>query len=1085
MSASAAPLERYRVSDFFAVRTPLLPFTDYLQWTHGLAARGAWEAGASVDSALDVDRKALRARLRDLIHRPEVREALYVASPTLDRSLEHWLQGPDSERGIAAERVLVRYLHRMTHRCTPFGLFAGHSVGRFDTITCLDLPPLAANKRHTRIDRGLISKLVSRVEGSHGLRESLTVFPNTSLYRSAGRLRYTQFDVDEDGNRHYKLVAVTESPHLTEALERARSGAMVAEIAHAVASFAEVAIDAGTEFVNELIDTQILVSDLDLRVTGPDEMEQLLDRLERCEETADNARALRAAVEQMGAMDRAGIGHPPQRYVQLTEQLDRLTVQVKHSSWQVDLYKPADRFTLSPGVAARIEECAALVQRITPVPSGDALAAFRRQFQRRFGDRRVPLMEALDPESGIGFPIGTSAPSDDVSLLAGFVSGAEPAGRAEPTWTQREVFMLRRVERLRAESRREWHLDESDLQALDANTTSSTLPESCDMAVRIAASSAQAVERGDFDLLFQGCFGPPGGRMFGRFCHADEQLCEKTRAHLRAEEARRPDVVFAELVHLPQGRSGNLLVRPVLREHEIVFLGSSGIERERQIHVADLRVGVVDDRVELYSERLRKQVIPRLTSALSYKGTLGVSQFLGAIVEQHARNWLGWNWGTLNDERFLPRVRCGRIVLARASWGIDKDELKALLAAQGVGRFQLAQRWRAERELPRFCLLIDGENELLVDLDNVLSIDTFCDVVKHRTEIRLEESLPAADELAVESPEGRFTHELVVPLLREQSLLPPPARVPAPPPLRSGDHTAVAENLAPGSDWLYFKLYGGERTADSVLIDAVAPVIAKLREEGAIDGWFFIRYADPDSHLRVRLHGKPARLGAEALTRMHARLAPLLNEGRLSRIELATYERETLRYGGADNIERAEQLFAIDSDAALETLASCQGDEGSQLRWQLALVGADRWLHDFGLDLDARRAFVRRVRDAFVTEFNARNKGTQGWFAERFRKERKSLEALLAADPATVSGPLAAGIGALVERSRRSAPLIEAMHVLHRQRRLAVSIEDLANSVIHMFINRLLNSSQRAHELVIYEFLARLYDSQCARRKSA
>ncbi|MFC4309113.1 lantibiotic dehydratase [Steroidobacter flavus] len=1070
MAASAAHSERYRVSDFFALRTPLLPFTDYLQWTDGLSGRAAWESGASIDAALDEDRKSLRARLRELIHRPEVREALYVASPTLDRSLEHWLQAPDSERGMAAERVLVRYFHRMTHRCTPFGLFAGHSVGRFDALTHLELPPLAANKRHTRVDRGLISKLVSRLERSHALRELLTLFPNTSLYRSAGRLRYTQFEVDDNGNRHYKLVGVTESPYLLEVLERARSGATVAELADAVARFAEVDIDDGAEFVHELIDTQILVSDLDLRLTGPERMDQLLDRLERCGDTVDNARALRAAVERMEEMDRAGLGHPPQQYVQLAEELERLAVQVKHSSWQVDLHKPADRFTLGPAVAARIEECAALVQRITPAPSGDPLAAFRRQFQRRFEDRWVPLMEALDPESGIGFPIGTGSQPDDVSLLAGFVSGVNPAEGTESTWTQREVFMLRRVERMLAEGRHEWHLDESDLRVLDGKVTASTLPESCDMALRIAARSEQAVEQGDFDLLLQGCFGPPGGRMLGRFCHADEQLCEKTRSHLSAEESRRPDVVFAELVHLPQGRSGNLLVRPALREHEIVFLGSSGIDRERQIHVADLMVGVVDDRIVLYSEKLGKQVIPRLTSALSYTGTLGVSQFLGAIVEQHARNWLGWHWGAVGQERFLPRVRCGRIVLARASWRIDKEEIKSLVAASGSERFQLAQRWRAERKLPRFCLLVDGDNELLIDLDNALSIDTFCDVVKNRTELRLEENLPSADELAVEGPEGQFAHELVVPLLREQSVLPSPARVPA------LDRRAVVESFAPGSEWLYFKLYGGERTADSVLIDAVAPVIAELREEGAIDGWFFIRYSDPDPHLRVRLHGQPARLNAEALTRMHARLAPLLEQGRLWRVELATYERETLRYGGTDNIERTEQLFAIDSDAVLETMASCQGDEGSQLRWQLALLGADRWLHDFGLDLDARRAFVRRMRDAFVAEFKAQNKGTQGWFAERFRKERKSLEALIA------TGPVAA---AFEERSRRSAPLIEAMHALNRQGRLAVSIENLANSVIHMFINRLLPSSQRAHELVIYEFLARLYDSQCARRQSA
>jgi hypothetical protein len=33
--------------------------------------------------------------------------------------------------------------------------------------------------------------------------------------------------------------------------------------------------------------------------------------------------------------------------------------------------------------------------------------------------------------------------------------------------------------------------------------------------------------------------------------------------------------VFAEIVHLPEGRIGNVIARPVLRGHEIVYLGRS------------------------------------------------------------------------------------------------------------------------------------------------------------------------------------------------------------------------------------------------------------------------------------------------------------------------------------------------------------------------------------------------------------------------------------------------------------------------------------------------------------------------------
>jgi len=44
-------------------------------------------------------------------------------------------------------------------------------------------------------------------------------------------------------------------------------------------------------------------------------------------------------------------------------------------------------------------------------------------------------------------------------------------------------------------------------------------------------------------------------------------------------------------------------------------------------------------------------------------------------------------------------------------------------------------------------------------------------------------------------------------------------------------------------------------------------------------------------------------------------------------------------------------------------------------------------------------------------------------------------------------------------------------------------IADLAASFSHMHVNRLMRSSQRAHELVLYDFLFQIYDGRVARKK--
>src|SRR5581483_12319404 len=108
--------------------------------------------------------------------------------------------------------------------------------------------------------------------------------------------------------------------------------------------------------------------------------------------------------------------------------------------------------------------------------------------------------------------------------------------------------------------------------------------------------------------------GPSGARILGRFCHADDELHHLVRAHLTTEEAPHPDRIYAEVVHLPEGRVGNILSRPVLRGYEIPYLGRSGAPADRQIPLADLFVSVQGERIVLRSRRLRREFVATATT---------------------------------------------------------------------------------------------------------------------------------------------------------------------------------------------------------------------------------------------------------------------------------------------------------------------------------------------------------------------------------------------------------------------------------------------------------------------------------------
>jgi lantibiotic biosynthesis protein len=301
----------------------------------------------------------------------------------------------------------------------------------------------------------------------------------------------------------------------------------------------------------------------------------------------------------------------------------------------------------------------------------------------------------------------------------------------------------------------------------------------------------------------------------------------------------------------------------------------------------------------------------------------------------------------------------------------------------------------------------------------------------------------------------------------------PRAAAPTPPPAE------VRRRFAPGSDWLYAKLYTGHATSDQVLTDAIAPLVRDL------PAWFFIRYADPQWHVRFRVRGAPAWLYGELLPRLAEHTRAMLDDGRMWKLQLDTYEREVERYGGPAGIELAEQLFCADSACVIDILGMIAGDAGADARWRLSLRGIDQLLDDLGFALAERLSIMRQARDSFAREHRVdASIGFQRGLGDKYRKERIALEALLDRTR-DADSDLAPGLERLAARSTANAPIAAELRAAEQRGALTMSLAELAPSYIHMHVNRLIRSAQRAHELVLYDLLVRLYESRQARARKA
>src|SRR5262245_59205006 len=145
---SRTPATAARPAGFFALRTPLLPMEILRDFTAGLEARGAWEVGPGLDEALARDRARLAERMLAAVADPVIREALFVASPSLEGDLALLGQAQvNDDRRLKIEIAVSRYLIRMCTRPGPFGLFAGLTTGACGEATALQLPPRGQYRR--------------------------------------------------------------------------------------------------------------------------------------------------------------------------------------------------------------------------------------------------------------------------------------------------------------------------------------------------------------------------------------------------------------------------------------------------------------------------------------------------------------------------------------------------------------------------------------------------------------------------------------------------------------------------------------------------------------------------------------------------------------------------------------------------------------------------------------------------------------------------------------------------------------------------------------------------------------------------
>lgn len=826
--------------------------------------------------------------LRDILaSQPVTRQAIRIASSSLADAVDNWCESGTPPNAAVPMRALA-YLARMSSRPTPFGICAGIGIVAIGERTTLEMD-LDGRRTQTRADMQLVANLRKELDNSSH-RGRIRYIANTAVLERGGRLYVAN------------ILLANQLHNLTEqrpiSLRETDAVRFVREITNRLVSYDEISERLSTQFASTLADANKLLDALieagvvisELHVSPMDNpIDYLFERFADIDPS--RAHSLQQALLEMKELDDLPVmSRTVESYDAVVRACHSLVEDRPKSVVQVDMHIP-----LKGALASTVLDDAALLgEYLMRMGTNRSLKRFRERFVARYGglERMVPLLELVDGNLGLGNP--------------------EDPENVDDTNIERDALITRLACDAMRSSAPEIELTAEQLATIAPPLGSHDGRHSIEIAFQVAARSGESIERGDYLVVPSGFIGAMGAaRSLGRFMHLFEPEAYERAKMVVSDDSH--DGPRAEFVYAPLPvRNYNVLMRPRLVDTEIK-VGVVDPSESDQLSLDDLWVGVDANSLFLWSDSRQCRVFPMESHVLdTLRLAPNLCRLLSFIGMDGQRVMREFPWGAASTFTALPRVKVGRVVLSPRRWRFTSAEFGRSAKTAQKALDDLRATWN----LPRYILLCEGDNRLLLDLDSSITGTLMNDRLSvNSRNIHFQEMLPAPNETWLHgTSHGTYVAEFVASLT-------PRAKAPS---AKEAHEAPIIIPLrwryGPGSSWLYVKLYLGSQAAEECLLQVIAPAIAGLRNENAIERWFFVRFADPDFHLRVRIkarHGHEAEIREQILSLAER----LLANGSISRYVLDTYDPEYERYGGISAMNAVEHVFTVDSDICIERIA--------------------------------------------------------------------------------------------------------------------------------------------------------------------
>ncbi|MFD2941826.1 thiopeptide-type bacteriocin biosynthesis protein [Flavobacterium notoginsengisoli] len=275
----------------------------------------------------------------------------------------------------------------------------------------------------------------------------------------------------------------------------------------------------------------------------------------------------------------------------------------------------------------------------------------------------------------------------------------------------------------------------------------------------------------------------------------------------------------------------------------------------------------------------------------------------------------------------------------------------------------------------------------------------------------------------------------------------------------------MQRNFCLGSEWLYYKIYTGTKTADLILLERFYSVILQLKKKKLIQKWFFIRYEDSDTHIRIRFLLEDKKDLSKVIQILYPIINNLLQENLAWKIQTDTYKRELERYG-KNTMENTEFLFWKDSEMMIKYLSVKKRFQKKEMALLFSFCSIDSLLNSFSLSASDKLALMQILQHSFKEEFEA-DKILKKELDKKYRELSNEIKYYITGEN---RGNISDFHEIIEEKQNQTTEKVSEI-----KNTIEIDLYDFLASHIHMMINRQYTSKQRMYELIIYDHLYRFY----------